>query len=229
MNRGLMWRLPVLRQIAAYQRDREIARALEEIRRLPKGQPPKRDLIAKLHAAWGNPDFSASVSYLEAASRHAVGTQGAVLECGSGVSTVLLGALAQLNGFEVWTLEHEAAWHAVVARELHRHGIRTVHLCLAPLKEVDADVSWYDVSALSLPKMISLVICDGPPNWTTPGARYGVIPVMRDRLAKGWNILLDDANAARKTGMLNRLASESGVMIDTQTHPDGSFVWVTRQ
>jgi hypothetical protein len=224
-----MWRLPVLRQIASYRRDREIARALEEIRRLPRGQPPKRSLIATLHAAWGNPDFSACVSYLEAAARHAVATEGAVLECGSGLSTVLLGALAEANRFEVWTLEHEAAWHGIVARELQGHGISKVQLCLARLKDIGGEISWYDVSKVSLPSVISLVICDGPPNWTTPGARYGVIPVMRDHLAKGWNILLDDANAARKAGMLNRLASEPGIKIDTQTHPDGSFVWITRQ
>lgn len=79
------------------------------------------------------------------------------------------------------------------------------------------------------PQTFALVICDGPPNWTTPGARYGLIPVMRDRLQKDWNILLDDAKAAGKTGMLSRLADEPGINIATQTHPDGAFVWITRR
>jgi hypothetical protein len=166
---------------------------------------------------------------MDAAARHAVATKGALLECGSGISTVLLGVLAEANGFEVWTLEHEAAWHAVVARELERHGISSVHLHLAPLKDLGGGISWYDAPLADFPKAFSLVVCDGPPNWTTPGARYGLIPAMRDRLASSWNILLDDANAARKTGTLKRLAEEPGIRIDTQAHPDGAFLWITRR
>ena len=59
--------------------------------------------------------------------------------------------------------------------------------------------------------------------------RYGLMPVMRDRLQKDWNILLDDAKAAGKTGTLSRLADEPGINIATQTHSDGAFVWITRR
>jgi hypothetical protein len=186
-------------------------------------------LIGRLHSAWGNPDYSASVSYLEAAARHAVAADGALLECGSGLSTVLLGALAEANRFEVWTLEHDAAWHAIVAGELERHRISSVHLCLAPIKDLGGGVSWYDAPLDQLPRTFALVVCDGPPNWTTPGGRYGLIPAMRDRLPKDWNILLDDPKAANKTGLLRRLADEPGISIDTHAHPDGSFLWITRR
>lgn len=149
MSPGIVWKLPLLTQIGSYRRHRAIARALAGIRRLPKGQPPQRELIRRLHAAWGNPDYSASVSYLEAAARHAAATKGVLLECGSGLSTVFLGALAEANGFEVWTLEHDAAWHAIAARELERHGISNVHLCLAPIKDFGGGISWYDLRCAS--------------------------------------------------------------------------------
>jgi hypothetical protein len=229
MNLRILYKLPVLRRFSSYRRHRAIARVLEEIRRLPKGQPPERELIRKIHAVWGNPDYSASVSYLEAAARHAATTKGPLLECGSGLSTLLLGALGEVNGFDVWTLEHDVEWHRLVALELERHKISNVHLCLAPLKDFGGGVSWYDSPLREFPQAFSLVICDGPPNWTTPGARYGVVAVIRDRLPRSWNILLDDARAAGKTGTLSRLAEEPGISITTHTHSDGSFLWITRR
>jgi hypothetical protein len=187
-----------------------------------------RATISALHAAWGNPEFIATVSYLEAAAARAVELKGAVLECGSGLSTLLLGTLAESNGFSVWTLEHDREWYETVAAFLQRHRVRNVHLCYAPLRDYGDGISWYDVHAVELPEVFSLVVCDGPPNWKTPGGRYGVVVAMRERFSKEWNILLDDPIAAEKTGMLARLNSEPGVQAVRHTFDDGAFFWVTR-
>jgi hypothetical protein len=168
------------------------------------------------------------VSYLEAAAARAVALRGAVLECGSGLSTLLLGTLAERNGFSVWTLEHDREWYETVGAFIRRHNVRNVNLRYAPLRDYGDGISWYDVHAVELPEVFSLVVCDGPPNWTTPGGRYGVVVAMRDRFSKEWNILLDDPIAAEKTGMLARLNSVVGVQAVRHTFDDGSYFWVTR-
>ena len=53
----------------------------------------------------------------------------------------------------------------------------------------------------------SLVICDGPPA-STPGGRYGLLPVMRDKLKAGATILLDDAVREEEQVIANRWAAE---------------------
>jgi hypothetical protein len=228
MRFGLIAKLPLFRQVVSYRRQLAIGEALEAIRRLPPGKVPREAAIRDLQAAWGNPDYTASVEYLEAAAGHAVSVTGAILECGSGLSTLMLGALAEGNRFEVWTLEHEESWHAIVSTSLGRHNIRKVHLYHAPLKDYGGGISWYAPPLAEFPPEFSLVLCDGPPNWTTPGARYGLVPTMRNRLCRTWNILLDDAKAAEKTGTLSRIATEPGVSVTRHDHPGGSFLWITR-
>jgi len=141
----------------------------------------------------------------------------------------MLGVLAEVNDLEVWTLEHERSWHAKVAQDIERYRVRNVHLCYSPLRDYGGGISWYDFPRAGFPDRFSLVVCDGPPNWTTPGARYGLVTAMRDRLEPNWNILLDDANAADKTGTLARIANEPGLNITKHVHGDGSFLWITRQ
>jgi len=222
-------KLSLLEWIASRHRRRAVERALADLRKFHRDQTPLEDVVRRLHAAWGNPDYTASVSYLIAAARLLVSTSGPVLECGSGLSTLMLGALAEQVDLELWTLENEGSWHAKIARDLEYHMIRSVRLCYAPLMDYGNSVSWYDLPKSGFPERFSLVICDGPPNWTTPGARYGLIAAMRDRLAPSWNVLLDDANAAEKTGTRKRLESEPGVRVTRHDHDDGSFLWITRQ
>jgi hypothetical protein len=222
-------KLPFVRRILSRRRHAAVDRALDQVRRLPAGVVPARATISQLHAAWGNPEFIATVSYLEAVATHAVALKGHVLECGSGLSTLLLGVLADVNGFQVWTLEHNREWFRTLSHVLQRHKVGNVHLCFAPLRDFGGGVSWYDAPVSELPREFSLIVCDGPPNWKTPGGRYGLVIAMRERFAPSWNILLDDPKAAEKTGMLARLELEPGVSVAKHTYDDGAFLWITRE
>lgn len=225
---GVIAKFPVISSFVAYRRRVALSHALRLIRRLSPGEAPSRELVGELHAAWGNPEFIASVSYLEAAASRAVALKGSVLECGSGLSTLLLGTLADRNGFTVWTLEHEREWYEAVKEILERNNIRNVRLVHAPLRDLGDGISWYDVRSIALPDEFSLVVCDGPPNWTTPGGRYGLVAAMREHFSRDWNILLDDPIAAEKTGMLPRLESEPGVRAVKHVATDGAYFWITR-
>ena len=149
------------------------------------------DVLSELISAWGNSGWIAQEEYLRCCIATALVAAGPTLECGSGLSTLLLGAVAQQRGKEHWALEHLPEWAARVHRSLSRHQVHAVKLCTAPLKTY-AGYAWYDPPLARMPSAFSMVVCDGPPA-DTVGGRYGLVPVMRRRLAPGCVILLDDA------------------------------------
>jgi predicted O-methyltransferase YrrM len=139
---------------------------------------------------WGN-RWSAQREYLTACLEHARAADGPILECGSGLSTVLIGTLAQASGNSVVSLEHEPKYAKRVRHYLDKYHLSSVKHCVAPLKSY-GDFDWYTPPPLdSIPGDFSLVICDGPPGLSR-GGRYGLVPVMQDKLRPDCTILLDD-------------------------------------
>ncbi len=161
-------------------------------RRLPFQQMPSRRLLHCLRKGWGNEEWSASEDLLQGIIQEAWRTPGPVLECGSGLSTLLLGILGERVGWEVWTLEHDPDWVAHMRRMLQRFKVTNVHLIYAPLQDY-GDFHWYAVQPESFPVSFTLVVCDGPPG-NTPGGRQGLLPVMGSRLHPRAVILLDDTD-----------------------------------
>jgi hypothetical protein len=164
--------------------------------------------------AWGNLGFVADVAYLSAVLGYAHESPGPILECGSGLTTVLLGLL---EGRPVWSLEHLRAWRRSVQVRLRLAGARA-NVRLAPLRSYDSFV-WYDVPG-DLPDEFGLVVCDGPPGGT-PGGRYGLLPVAGKRLRPGTVVLLDDAERAE------RWTEEAGWDVVIKKHEDQAYGVVT--
>ena len=152
------------------------------------GHPVLRDLIR----GWGNEIWSAADEYLAACVQQALVTEGPILECGSGLSTLLVGTVAAKRGLPHWALEHMPEWAAHVQLRLRQCALRSVRVIAAPLKNY-GEFSWYDAPLAAMPASFSMVICDGPPA-ITPGGRYGLVPVMKSRLGPGCTLLLDDAH-----------------------------------
>jgi hypothetical protein len=148
------------------------------------------EIPRRLIEGWGNASWSIDDEYLIASIDELGRTEGPVLECGSGLSTIVLAIIAGQMGREVWTLEHDSHWSGLVGRALAERRIGNVHLCLKPLKNY-GDFSWYEPPLTDMPRDFGLVICDGPPG-QGHGGRSGFLPVMRDRLAARCTILLDD-------------------------------------
>jgi hypothetical protein len=168
-------------------------------------QLPSR-VLDRLVMGWGNPGWSGHAEYLQACIVHAFSCNGPILECGSGLTTLLVGHVARLKGLSMWSLEHMPEWAGRVQRSLDRYGITSVHLCRAPIRN-HGDVDWYDAPLHAMPGQFSLVVCDGPPS-TTRGGRYGLGPILGQRLAGDCSLLLDDANRAEETRIAARWASE---------------------
>jgi hypothetical protein len=170
------------------------------------------DVLRRLTYGWGNEDWSAFPDYLKVCLAQIDGTRGPILECGSGLSTLLFGLVAQRTGNIVWTLEHNADWAQKVTDRLIEFGIDAVRLCVQPLRDY-GDFSWYDPPLRSMPARFAGVVCDGPPG-DTKGGRYGLLPVMRERLAPSAWILLDDAVRSEERAIASRWGAEFGATVE---------------
>ena len=192
------------KRLQQYRFWRAMRRFMSEVQH---GNDISHDLLADLVHGWGN-TWSAQHEYLDACLREARTTTGPILECGSGLSTLLIGAVAQSRGTKVWSLEHEPKWAERIEKYLHKYRIFSVTVALAPIRSY-GDFDWYSLPSLqTLPGKISMVICDGPPGGTR-GGRYGLVPVMLEKLRHDCVLLLDDG--AREQERL--IATRWGQMI----------------
>jgi hypothetical protein len=204
-------------------------RLWEAVRRLketPIGELPTRALLKELGAAWANEPYAANVDVLEEISRRAVATEGPILECGTGLTTIILGWLAGRRGKTTWSLEHSAEWYDRIDRALKRHRIPQVRVLRTPLREYDG-FWWYQPPHEGLPHDFALVVCDGPPG-DTPGGRYGLLPVMGDHLRNAV-ILLDDASRWGEREVLKRWETEYSLAAELREGPEGAFAVVERR
>jgi len=189
-------------------------RAAGEIARLPLGQPPSREMLSALMVAWGNPEYAAKLDYLEEVAARAATTAGPILECGSGITTIVMGLMAGRRGVAVWSLEHWPDWHKRVTDVIRHNRIQGVEVCFSPIRKFDG-FSWYDAPLAKLPRRFSLIICDGPPG-DTLGGRCGINTVMRERLVPGTLILLDDAHRPSEQEVVDRWSSEANPRLRVQ-------------
>lgn len=189
------------------------------------GSPNTRTLN-EVGASWGNQKWSANLHFAKKMLEVARAIDQPILECGSGFTTLLLGYLAAQHDVEVWTLEHNAKWHAYVSSALQRAALDQVNICYAPLCDY-GDFSWYDISDIDLPNAFGLIVCDGPPAQTR-GGRSGLFPVMKDRFADDCTILLDDTQRSAETELAERWASSDDFSLQTIQHEAKQFAVLTR-
>jgi hypothetical protein len=169
-----------------------------ESQRLGGSVNPHR--LKRIANYWGNEGYRGNPAYLEAVAQAAARADGPILECGSGVTTIVAAAYSR---HEVWSLEHLPEW-ANRTRTFARNGARVLDTRLRSYGDFD----WYELPEF-LPDRFALVICDGPPGQTR-GGRYGLMPVMYARLC-GATVLLDDTNRESERNIAERWCAEFGV------------------
>ena len=212
---------PLKRALRDALAKRELHGAIRQIKDLPPGTVPSQELLHRLQRGWANDGFAATIDYLEEVAKFASTTTGPILECGSGLTTILLGLIAGRRGIETWSLEHISNWRTRVAGLLDRFEIPNSRLCLAPLKNY-GDFTWYNPPLGDMPQSFGLVICDGPPG-ATPGGRYGLLPILGERLSKGSVILLDDATRPGEAEVLTQWKAEAPISISIDEEQNQSF------
>jgi hypothetical protein len=186
------------------------------------------DFLASIGEAWGNSGYRADVAFLlEALARVRNGAgAGSVLECGSGLSTVLIGLAMSAGSAEdkIWALENDEYWLQRVAHVSQTYRLRNVQLIHAPLQRY-GDYTWYAPPLARMPRF-QLVICDGPIQ-ATPGGRYGLLPVMAAHLAHDAVVLLDDADTESGRGVLARWQAEGRACVELRESTHGTFAILT--
>ena len=202
-------------------RSYRIRRGVRAILNLNDGELPTRAMLQSLSLGWGNDGYAANLDYLQEVAKNAATTAGPILECGSGLTTLLLGMLAGRRGVVVRSLEHSAEWRQRIAAVLTRNQIANVEVLSSPLRDY-GDFSWYDPPLQRLPDNFRLVICDGPPGMTK-GGRYGLLPVFGPRLSEGTVIVLDDAERPGEVELVNRWKREVDLAVKVSNKPAGSF------
>lgn len=121
-----------------------------------------------------------------------------VVECGSGLSTVVLALAVEQHGLptRIVALEHDAAYAASTRALVERHGVaRHVDVRVAPLAPTSVpghDTAWYAEAALDGLSEIGMLLVDGPPSTTGPLARFPAVPLLKERFAERCLILMDD-------------------------------------
>jgi len=208
-------------KIKSINRERQLGVAMRRLTLAGENGTPLPDVLAGLGQAWGDDGFRAVGGYLEEVARFAKEARGPVLEIGSGLTTLILGALVARRGIPVWTLEHHPQFFGYTKQILKRLGLPNVHLTLAPLRDY-GEFSWYDPPLDKLPRDFSLVIADGPPG-DIKGGRFGLLPVLRSHFARGVVVLLDDAERAKEKAVLEKWKSEYGLL--QESHSRNGKAW----
>jgi predicted O-methyltransferase YrrM len=197
---------PIKRFLRELRWARAVSSSMQELLALEPGVVPPAAVLRRLRAAWGNEGFTAHAEYVDEVARQAAISQGPILECGTGLTTLVLASVAGRRGIDVYSLEQDPAWAARVGRALAAAGLQRGTVRLAPLAEYDG-YSWYDCADVFAQLRFRLVVCDGP-RGDTPGGRYGLLPRMKSHLASGALILLDDASREGEQEVLRRWLAE---------------------
>lgn len=190
-----------------------LRRVLRQLRKSPERASTNRGLLRELVFGWGNPEWSAREEYLAACIDGALEARGPILECGSGLTTLVMGSIAAGRGGTHWALEHSPEWAAKLRVWLTALGLDSTYLLESPLKSYGA-YDWYDPPLDELPEEFGFVVCDGPPA-DTRGGRFGLMPVLQDRLSLGCVVLLDDAERTEEQEIAQRWVGEGGGTIET--------------
>lgn len=121
-----------------------------------------------------------------------------VVELGSGSSSVLLGHAVRACQGRMTSIEHSDKYLAATARELNDHGLTAVvKLVYAPLATAESEEGspWYDRSVVArIEGPVDVLMVDGPPKATGPGARNPALAAFADRLSPGAWVIVDDAD-----------------------------------
>ena len=163
---------------------------------------PGSPVLRRLIYGWDNTLWSGLEEFLCACIHDVLKTEGPVLECGSGLSTILIGAVAKNRRIKIWSLESTEEWGSKVAKNLERYKLDSVHLCVTPIIRYD-EYDWYDAPFDKFPDRFALIICDGPPS-TTNGGRSGLVQVLKTRVGAGCVVLLDDASRSEEEALAKR-------------------------
>jgi predicted O-methyltransferase YrrM len=143
-------------------------------------------------------NWSAAADFLQLIVDYCLQTKPAlILECSSGLTTLMLARCCQINGQgRVVSLEDGAEFAANIRRYLDQYGLGQYAMVIhAPLQRVtldDLEYAWYATDAIP-DGIIEMLVIDGPSSFIQKKSRYPALPLLHSKLAQGCRVFLDDA------------------------------------
>ncbi len=205
-------------QAALFERYRGFDRCMRRLHFEPD-QPVDLGLVAELYAHWGDPLSQGAEHYLRSCLAEAGRAQGAVVQCGSSLLTLVLGSLCDASeqpGKQLWCLEHDPHWASTIRSWLTQYRIGAAHVIASRAHLFDGYV-WYAVDATHLADKVSLVLCDGAR--ATPTGIIGALARLGTRLAPDCTLLARRVVRSEDLKHLNDWARSHGascVLVDRQ-------------
>ena len=136
-----------------------------------------------------------------------------VLECGSGISTLILGHVLAGRGGRIISIDHDEGWQAVVSDMCSE--LSNVEFIHAPLEQGKCfENEWYQLKVIGQALQglkFDMLFVDAPLGYKFPGARYPAVPCLNHYLADDFSIFLDDANRSGERFIANRWAVENNL------------------
>lgn len=191
------------------------------IRNMGVAESKQSESLAKLYHLTGlepgalppTRGWAASPDFLLVLARHILENKpGVVVECGSGVSTIVITqCLKQLGTGHLYSLDHDLHFSNKTMHELSTLELSEwVTMNSSPLTDhqIDGqDWSWYSIDKLDCPAIDMLVI-DGPPAGVDGLARYPAGPILFPKLNEEAKVFLDDAARPGEQEVISRWRSE---------------------
>jgi len=129
-----------------------------------------------------------------------------ILECGSGLSTLVMGLALKGREHKLYVLENDLRWIERVNIWLERYGATNVNLIYAPLMPRHSG-AWYGVEPAELPGSFAAVLIDGPKRG--PGVnRDAVFEVLDSAIRGARTWLVDDIELDEQWEGLKRYSRE---------------------
>ena len=184
----------------------------DAIKAVRAGTEAPEDFTA-LAEKWDNAPWTAGDGLLQAWIAIVRETEGPVLECGAGLSTLL--AAAANPSVEVWALEHESEWASRIRWFAESHGLPNLHVEQTPI--VDGFYAILD----RLPKRFSLILVDGPPRGEGQNDRGGLVRAGLD--LAGTIVVWDDMDQDVMLTMVRDTCALYGAEPHIFKHPTKDF------
>jgi len=121
-----------------------------------------------------------------------------IVECGSGVSTIVLAKLMKENGVgHVYSLDHDESYAEKTRDLLKLHGLESFATVItAPLSDMvieNKTYQWYSNEGVNqIPDHIDMIFVDGPPAPEGSFNRFPALSVLRNKMRDHCHIIMDD-------------------------------------
>ncbi|MEA3639823.1 MAG: class I SAM-dependent methyltransferase [Lamprobacter sp.] len=130
-----------------------------------------------------------------------------VVECSSGVSTLVIARCLQINGAgHLYSLEHEDKYVQKTIQMLEKHNVENWASVLhSKLKKYESGELWYDDSVMPEDlESIEMLVVDGPPHNIAPLARLPAFERLLPKMAEKVIVILDDAAREAETEIVKQ-------------------------